>query len=74
MLRAFLFGVISGAGGAIAGFLIFVLLIRLNWFDGPGGGMAVFPLVLLPAIGLGIYGFARTLGKVRRQEADSRTN
>lgn len=71
MLKPILFGIAFGAGGAIAGFLTFVFLVWLNWFDGPGGGMVVFPLVLVPAIGFGLYGFASTLIRSRKRQADS---
>jgi hypothetical protein len=62
-MKALLFGTLYGFGGAFVGFILFVVFIRLDWLADPGGGMALFPLVFLPAVGFGAYGFARGLRK-----------
>ena len=53
--------------GGILGLLIFAFLVQRGWWDGPGGGMMIFPLVLIPAFGGGIYGFA--LGRRKFQSS-----
>src|SRR5437899_1236584 len=53
-------GILSGVGGAVAGFSPCVLLVRLDWLDGPGG-MFVFRLVFVPAMASGLYGYRSSL-------------
>jgi hypothetical protein len=59
-------GIVFAACGGVAGLLIFVATIKLGWFDGPGGGMMVFPLVFVPAFMFGVCGFGWTLNKIRK--------
>jgi ABC-type molybdate transport system permease subunit len=51
----------------IAGLLTFAFLVQRGWWDGPGGGMMIFPLVLMPAFCGGIWGF--TLGRKKFQSS-----
>lgn len=71
LIRALIIGLLAAIAGGFVGVLLFFLLIRMGSFDGPGGGMAVFPFVLVPAIGLGLYGFSVSLNKSRRRQTDS---
>ena len=65
MVKSLLVGLLGAAAGGFAGLLTFIFLIRREWFDGPGGGMVVFPMVFLPAAGFGLYGFLSTLARLR---------
>jgi hypothetical protein len=51
------FGSALAVAGGFIGFLLFFVTVWFGWWDGPGGGMALFPLVLIPAILCGFYGF-----------------
>ena len=51
------FGSALAVGGGFFGSLIFLITVWCGWWDGPGGGMVLFPLVLIPAIICGFYGF-----------------
>lgn len=55
LLGGMLYAVVAGFGGL----LLFAVSVWFGWLDGPGGGMVVFPLVLVPAIGFGLYGLGR---------------
>jgi hypothetical protein len=54
MVEVLLFGLAFAAGGAVVGLLIFVFQVQRGWWDGPGGAMIVFPMVLIPALGCGL--------------------
>jgi hypothetical protein len=64
-------GSVFALGAGFAGLLAFVFLVWRGWFDGPGGGMVIFPLFLVPAIAFGSYGFGSTLAKFRKARANS---
>jgi hypothetical protein len=66
MVEVLLFGLAFAAGGAVVGLLIFVFQVQRGWWNGPGGAMIVFPMVLIPALGCGLYGFV--LGPKRFQK------
>jgi len=61
IIKALLYGLFYGSalaiGGGIVGLLIFVITVWCGWWDSPGGGMVVFPLVLIPAVICGFCGF-----------------
>jgi bacteriorhodopsin len=65
-VKAVLIGMLFAAGGGVAGLVVVIILFMLNWFDGPGGGMAIVPFVLIPAFGFGYYGLASNLAKRRK--------
>jgi hypothetical protein len=65
MFKALLFGLVFAVSGAVAGVLIFMFQVQRGWWDGPGGGMVVFPMALVPALGCGIYGFVLARKKSR---------
>lgn len=68
MLKSILVDLLAAAASGFAGFLTFLLLIRHGWFDGPSGGLVIFPLVFLPAVGFGLYGCLSALAKLRRSK------
>lgn len=75
MLKLFGFGILSAVTGGVVGFLIFCLLVRhTNRLDGPGGGMAVFPLVLSSAIGFGICGFIATMAILQKRQESAESD
>jgi hypothetical protein len=63
MVKSLLVGLVFAAGGGIVGLLIFVFQVQRGWWDGLGGGMILFPVVLILAIGSGLYGFIRSRRK-----------
>ena len=67
ILKTLLVALAFAVVGGIVGLLIFAFLIQRGWWDGPGGGMMIFPMVLIPVIGGGIYGFA--LGRKKFQSS-----
>jgi hypothetical protein len=71
MVKSLFIGSVFAVAGGFAGFLPFVFLVRRGWLDGPGGGVAIFPLLLVPAVGFGLYGFISTLAKFRKGRANS---
>lgn len=71
MAKSLAVGILFGLSGGFAGALLFTYMLRSGWLDGPGGGMAVFPLVLLPAVGFGAYGFLGTVRTTQRARTDS---
>jgi hypothetical protein len=66
MLKSLLVSLAFAAGGGIVGLLIFMFQVQRGWWDGPGGGMIVFPMVVIPAVGCGLCGFI--LGRKRFQK------
>ena len=60
IVKAFFTGLFFGSalaiGGGFVGFLLFFVTVQCGWWDGPGGGIVVFPMVLIPAFLCGIYG------------------
>jgi hypothetical protein len=71
MVKSLLVGLAFAAGGGIVGLLIFVFQVQRGWWDGPGGGMILFPMVLIPAGGCGLYGFIWSRKKFQEQPAGS---
>ena len=65
MVKSLLVGLAFALGGGIVGLLIFGFLVQRGWWDGPGGGMIVFPMVLIPAAGCGLYGFISSWKRIR---------
>jgi phosphate/sulfate permease len=60
ILKTLLVSLAFAVVGGIVGLLIFAFQVQRGWWDGPGGGMIFFPMVLIPAIGSGLYGFIRS--------------
>jgi hypothetical protein len=52
--------------GGIVGHMIFAFQVQRGWWDGPGGEMMLFPMVLIPAFGGGLYGFTFGLKKFQK--------
>lgn len=66
-LLSILVGVGCAALGGALGIVLFGITIALNWFDGPGGGLIIFPLVLICGSISGLLGWRyslRTLSRV----------
>jgi hypothetical protein len=61
IVKAFFTGLFFGSalavGGGFVGVLVFFITVQCGMWDGPGGGMVLFPMVLIPAILCGSYGF-----------------
>ena len=70
LLAGLFFGSVFAAAGGIVGCLIFVLAVWCGWLDGPGGGMAVFPLMLIPAVVCGFYGLNLGVSRTRSREVE----
>lgn len=60
-------GVLSAATGGAAAIILFALMIRIGWLDGPGGGLVILPLMLVLGIPSGFCGFLFVLGKLNRR-------
>jgi hypothetical protein len=67
MVKVLLAGLAFAAGGGIVGLLIFAVQVQRGWWDGPGGGMIVFPMVLIPAGACGVYGFILARRKFQKR-------
>jgi hypothetical protein len=69
ILKTLLVSLAFAVVGGIVGLLIFAFQVQRGWWDGPGGGMILFPMVLIPAFGSGLYGFIFGLRKFQKLSA-----
>jgi hypothetical protein len=70
IVKSLLVGLAFSTAGGIVGLFVFALQVQHGWWDGPGGGMIVFPMVLIPAIVCGFYGYARTQRRLPRRKTN----